>query len=297
MAILQRLLAPDRAVQSKMFFLARRFVAGETAGAAIRAIRDLNDRGLVATVDYLGEDVRERGEADRTREAYFTMLDAIGAARARSNVSVKLSALGLLIDQGLALENLCAILERAAGLPDPFVRIDMEGSALVDATLRVFEAAYAQHRNVGPVLQAYLKRTPDDVRRMIALGARVRLCKGAYREPPGIAHQAMPAIRRAYLQLAQTLLAEGCYPGLATHDRSLIGALKTFAADRGIRPESFEFQMLYGIRPRLQRRLVEEGFTVRVYVPFGTHWAGYFYRRITERKENAFFVLRSLLPG
>lgn len=297
MAVLERLLSPNSPLQKKMFFLAKRFVAGETVDSAIRAIRVLNDRGMVATVDFLGEDVYERVEAERTRDTYFALLDAIGSSGVRSNVSVKLTALGLLIDEGFCLHNLLAIITRAQGLRDPFVRIDMEGSAVVDATLRIFEAAFAQHKNVGPVLQAYLRRTPADVERMIDLGARVRLCKGAYNEPPEIAYKEMPAIRRQYVRSAEALLTRGTYPGLATHDREVIEAIKIIAAERAIAPETYEFQMLYGIRPAVQRALVDAGHTVRIYVPFGTHWAGYFYRRITERRENAFFVLRSLLLG
>lgn len=297
MALLERLLAPNNPLQSKLFFLAKRFVAGETIDSAIRAIRALNDRGMIATVDFLGEDVYLRNEAERTRDTYFALLDAIGSAGVRSNVSVKLTALGLLIDEDLARANLLAIVERARALRDPFVRIDMEGSALVGATLRLFESAYAQYKNVGPVLQSYLKRSPADIERAIALGARVRLCKGAYDEPAEIALRDMPAIRRQYVELAKALLLHGHYPGLATHDREIIAALKAFSAANGIRPETFEFQMLYGIRPGAQRALVDAGYTVRIYVPFGTHWAGYFYRRITERKENVFFVLKSLLPG
>jgi len=171
----------------------------------------------------------------------------------------------------------------------------MEGSALVDATLRVFETVYAESPHVGPVLQAYLKRTPDDVERMIALGARVRLCKGAYAELPSIAYRDMPTIRRSFLRCAEALLERGHYPGIATHDERLIDAVEKFVGERGIARERFEFQMLYGVRPELQRRLVAAGYRLRIYVPYGTHWAGYFYRRITERPENALFALRSLL--
>jgi proline dehydrogenase len=171
----------------------------------------------------------------------------------------------------------------------------MEGSAVTDATLRTFESVYAKHRNVGPVIQAYLKRSPRDIERAIALGARVRLCKGAYSEPEEIALRDMPSIRRSYLRMAEALLQRGTYPAIATHDPRVIRAVEAFAAGHGIGKERFEFQMLYGVRPELQRELVRAGYNVRVYVPFGTHWAGYFYRRITERKENALFVIRSLV--
>jgi proline dehydrogenase len=170
----------------------------------------------------------------------------------------------------------------------------MEGSSVTDATLRVFERAYAQAQNVGIVLQAYLKRTPADVQRAIAIKARVRLCKGAYNEPPEIAIKSMPEIRTQYMALARELLTRGHYPGIATHDHRLIAAVKEFAAREHIAPDRFEFQMLYGCRPHVQHELIAAGHRVRIYVPFGTHWAGYFYRRVLERRENAFFALSSI---
>jgi proline dehydrogenase len=213
----------------------------------------------------------------------------------RTNLSVKLTALGLLLDEDLCFEHLDAIATRAAALPDPFVHVDMEGSDVTEATLRIFERAYARHRNVRPVIQAYLKRSPADVERSIELGARVRLCKGAYNEPESIAFQTMPVIRREYLRLAEALLSRGVHPGIATHDERIIEAVKAYATQHAIGKERFEFQMLYGVRPDLQRELVRDGFQLRIYVPFGTHWAGYFYRRIAERRENALFALRSLI--
>ena len=297
MAVLDRLLAPNSPFQSRFFFLARRFVAGETIETALEAVRGLNADGITATLDFLGEDVLDAAEAQRTREAYLAMLAAIERSGAQTNVSVKLTALGLLIDDDLCTANLTTILERAAPLADPFVRIDMEGSAVTSETLRVFERVYAQHRNVGPVIQAYLKRSADDIAAEDHRQGhgRVRLCKGAYQEPADIAFQDMPAIRREYLRLAEALLTRGVYPGIATHDEKLILAVKEIARSREIANDRFEFQLLYGVRPELQRALVAEGYRVRVYVPFGTHWAGYFYRRIMERRENALFVIGSLL--
>ncbi|MGZ3496092.1 MAG: proline dehydrogenase family protein [Vulcanimicrobiaceae bacterium] len=294
MAVLDRLLAPNSPFQKNFFFLAKRFVAGETIESAIDAVRRLNEQGMTATLDFLGEDVLEREAAVKTRDTYYRMLDAIKSSGVRSNVSIKLTAMGLLIDEGFALENLVGILEHAQANADPFVRIDMEGSAVTDVTLRLFERAYERHKNVGPVLQAYLKRTAGDVENAIALGARVRLCKGAYSEPPEIAITDMPSIRAAYLEEARALLTRGNYPGIATHDVRLIEAIKSFSKENGIAPDRFEFQMLYGIRPEVQRNLVRDGYRLRIYVPFGTHWAGYFYRRIAERKENAFFALGSI---
>jgi proline dehydrogenase len=283
------------AFQERFFFLAKRFIAGESVAQAMEAVAALNAQGLTATLDFLGEDVTARPEAERTRDAYFELLAAIRERGVEANVSVKLTAMGLLVDEDFALANLRAVLDAAAPNRDPFVRIDMEGSAVTDATLRVFERAYAETKNVGSVLQAYLKRTPADVERAIELGARVRLCKGAYGEPPAIAYKDMPTIRRAYLRSAEALLERGRYPGIATHDERLIEAVKAFTSARGIGPERFEFQLLYGVRPELQRKLVSEGYRVRVYVPYGTHWAGYFYRRITERPENVLFALRSVI--
>jgi proline dehydrogenase len=283
------------AFQRRFFFLAKRFIAGETVDEAMDAVAALNAAGITATLDFLGEDVTAAAEAERTRDAYFALLEAIRARGVETNVSVKLTAMGLLIDEDFALENLRAVLAAAARNSDPFVRIDMEGSAVTEATLRVFERAFAETKHVGPVLQAYLKRTPADVERAIALGARVRLCKGAYGEPPELAYKDMPTIRRQFMRSAEALLERGNYPGIATHDERVISAVETFVRERGIARDRFEFQMLYGVRPEIQRRLVAEGYRLRVYVPYGTHWAGYFYRRITERPENLIFAVRSMI--
>ena len=293
MAVLDVIQSP--AFQQRFFFLAKRFIAGETVAQAMDAVAGLNAQGITATLDFLGEDVTSRPEAERTRDAYFELLDAICTRGVETNVSVKLTALGLLVDEDFAYANLRAVTSAASRNRDPFVRIDMEGSAVTDASLRLFERAYAETQNVGPVLQAYLKRTPADVEHMIEIGARVRLCKGAYGEPAEIAYKEMPTIRSHYLRSAEALLERGRYPGIATHDERIISAVETFVRERGIGRDRFEFQMLYGVRPELQRRLVSEGYKLRVYVPYGTHWAGYFYRRITERPENIMFALRSVI--
>jgi proline dehydrogenase len=282
-------------MQDRSFFLAKRFVAGETIDSAIAAARDINAQGMTATLDFLGEDITDWTEAQHTLEVYLEMLAAIERSGAQTNVSVKLTALGLLLDENSCVRRLTQIVERASRLPDPFVRIDMEGSAVTQRTLDVFETVFTAHRNVGPVIQAYLRRSPADVERLIDLGARVRLCKGAYRESRAVAYHSMDVIRREYLRLAEALLTRGIYPAIATHDERLIDAIKTFAAERRIGAGTFEFQMLYGVRIELQRRLVADGYRVRIYVPFGTHWASYFYRRVTERRENALFALRSLV--
>jgi proline dehydrogenase len=294
MAVIDRILAPDSPLSHRFFFLAKRFVAGETVTAGLAAVRELNEQGLTATLDFLGEDVTDLPDAERTRDTYLDLLAEIEREGVRTNVSVKLTALGLLVDEALCAEYLEAIVTRAERLNDPFVRIDMEGSAVTEPTLRVFESVYARHPNVGPVIQAYLRRSPADIERAIERGARVRLCKGAYSEPADIAFPDMPSIRRAYQRLAEALLGRGNYPAIATHDERLIEAVKTYTALHAIGKERFEFQLLYGVRADLQQALVREGYRVRVYVPFGTHWAGYFYRRISERKENAFFAIRSM---
>ena len=293
MAVLDVIQTP--AFQQRFFFLAKRFIAGETAAQAMDAVAGLNAQGMTATLDFLGEDVTSRAEAERTKDAYSELLEAIRTRGVETNVSVKLTAMGLLVDEDFALANLLAVLRAASRNRDPFVRIDMEGSAVTEPTLRVFERAYAETKNVGPVLQAYMKRTPADIEHMIEIGARVRLCKGAYGEPPELAYKDMPTIRSHYLRGAETLLERGTYPGIATHDERIIAAVETFVRERNIGRDRFEFQMLYGVRPDLQRRLISDGYRLRVYVPYGTHWAGYFYRRITERPENALFALRSML--
>jgi len=292
--MMDRLFAPDSLFSKNFFFLAKRFVPGETIAAALAAVRDINASGMSATLDFLGEDVFERDAAINTRDAYLHMLDAIRTSGLDTNVSVKLTAMGMLIDEDFAFANLSQIVEHARANADPFVRIDMEGSAVTTQTLRIFERVFASHRNVGIVLQAYLRRTPADVARAIELGARVRLCKGAYSEPEEIAITSMPAIRQAYLAMARDLLARGVYPGIATHDLQLIDAVKEIASELHLGADRFEFQMLYGCRPHVQQELVRQGYRVRIYVPFGTHWAGYFYRRVLERRENALFALSSM---
>ena len=293
MALIPRVLNAKPNLQRRLFFLAKRFVAGETVDSAVAAVARLNADGLSATLDFLGEDVLLERDAAQTTATYVAMIERIVSAGANANVSVKLSAIGQAISEDLALANLEQIISRARGT-DMFVRLDMEGSNTVDSTYRICDRARATYEHVGPVVQAYLHRESADVERLIAARMRVRLCKGAYKEPPTVAFQPMPDIRANYLTLARMLLERGNYPGIATHDDQLIEAVKTHARENKIGPERFEFQMLYGIRPNKQRRIAAQGYRMRVYVPFGTHWAGYFYRRLAERKENVFFVVRSL---
>jgi proline dehydrogenase len=293
MATIAEVLNKRPGLQRRLFFLARRFVAGETVDSALEAVAKLNADGLTASLDFLGEDVHSEAEAAHAAETYVSMIDRIAVTDARCNVSVKLSAVGQAISDDLALHNLSRIIEHARS-HNLFVRLDMEGSSTVDSTYRILARARESYSEIGPVIQAYLRRAVSDVERCIAQGERVRLCKGAYKEPPSVALQRMPEIRTQYMALAQALLSRGVYPGIATHDEQLIGAVAKYAATNGIGKDRFEFQMLYGIRPARQRALRAEGYNVRVYVPFGTHWAGYFYRRLAERKENIFFVMRSM---
>ncbi|PYQ53410.1 MAG: proline dehydrogenase [Acidobacteria bacterium] len=280
---------------SPPFILARRFVAGPDGESAIAVGRRLQARGIRATFDLLGEDVLDEDAARRSVKANEELLRKIPPEVER-NISVKLTMLGLEISPEFCLENVASLLEAARGVGG-FVRIDMEGSKHTQRTLDIFHELRQRHHNVGIVLQAYLHRTPGDVKDAIARGDRVRLCKGAYKEPPETAIQEMDAIRAAYRALAHQLVDGGNYPAIATHDESLIRDVLDYTAQRGIASDRYEFQMLYGLRPRRWDELVASGHRVRIYVPYGTHWFPYFYRRLRERKENVLFVLRSLLGG
>ena len=284
------------------FALARRFVAGETLDTALAAVEALLDDGRLVTLDLLGEHVHERPRAEAFAETYAGLIERLADVRERKNIpahavgiSIKLSMIGQVIDRDLAERNLRALLDRARDA-DTFVRLDMEGSDITDSTLGLFEAVYPDYRDhVGPVLQAYLHRTHDDVARMVELQARVRLCKGAYKEDAAVAYKDMPTIRWHFRRLARTLLTEGRYPGIATHDDELIAAVKQMVAADKVAADAFEFQMLYGIRVGTQRQIVADGYRMRVYVPYGTEWVPYFSRRLRERKENVWFVLENLV--
>ena len=280
------------------FFLARRFVAGETLDEALPVLRDLKAKGLHTTLDLLGEYIRDRKLAEHARDLYIglarTLAEEHGRRGVDGNISVKLSMMGQKIDEAFCLDNLHQLLTVARD-HDVFVRLDMEGSDITDSTVRLFETVYPDYPDhVGIVLQAYLKRTRADVARMCELNARVRLCKGAYKEPPAIAHQSMDVIREHFTEYMRQLITEARYPGIATHDDRLIEATKAFVAEQGIPHDRFEFQMLYGIRPDTQVQIAEEGYNMRVYVPYGRQWYPYFSRRLRERKENVWFVLKNL---
>ncbi|PYQ04639.1 MAG: proline dehydrogenase [Acidobacteria bacterium] len=276
-------------------FLARRFVAGETAEDAIAVGRRLHARGIKATFDLLGEDVLDREAARRSAEANKHLLRLIPPEVER-NVSIKLSMMGLDIAEDFCLELTAGILDTARAVGG-FVRIDMEGSKHTQRTVDVFHELRRTYDNVGIVLQAYLHRTEGDVRDAVARRDRVRICKGAYKEPPEIAWSDMDDIRASYRRCAHLLLDGGHYPAIATHDEGLIQDALAYAREKGIAKDRYEFQMLYGLRPRRWDELVKGGHNVRIYVPYGTHWFPYFYRRLRERRENVFFVLRSLMGG
>lgn len=275
---------------------ASRFVAGETVESAVAAARQLNGTGITATLDLLGESVQNAGEARAARDLYLQTLDRIRLTGANSNVSVKLTQMGLDIDEHLCVENLRAIVASAKG-HESFVRLDMEQSEYVERTLHMFRhTLHPEFGNaVGVVLQTYLRRTEQDVDAMIALGARVRLCKGAYQEPATVAFPAKRDVDATYVRCMERLLERGTYPGLATHDARIIRHAKAFVRRRGIASDRFEFQMLYGVRRDLQQALRREGFNVRVYVPFGDHWYPYLMRRLAERPANIAFLLGNMV--
>jgi proline dehydrogenase len=275
---------------------AKRFVPGETLAEALEVVRALNARGISASLDLLGESTHNEREARAARDEYLRMLDKIHEARLDSNVSVKLTAMGLDIDQELCVAVMQDILTRAQQY-DTFVRIDMEASAYTDVTLKMFEERLypAYKANVGVVLQSYLYRTFADVEHMNTLRARVRICKGAYKEPPSVAYPEKKDVDANYVKCMRELMLKGNYPGIATHDPAIINEAKRWAKEQGIDKDRFEFQMLYGIRRDLQQSLVKEGYRMRVYVPFGTQWYPYLMRRLAERPANVAFITGNVI--
>ena len=281
---------------------ARRFVPGETLDDALDVVRALNARGISASLDLLGESTNNEREARAARDEYLCMLDRIHEARLDANVSLKLTAMGLDIDHELCIAVVQDILARAQQY-DSFVRVDMEASAYTDVTLRMFEERLypAYKANVGVVLQSYLYRTFADVEHMNSLRARVRICKGAYKEPPSVAYPEKKDVDANYVKCMRELMLRGNYPGIATHDPAMVNEAKRWAREQKIDKDRFEFQMLYGVRRDLQDALVREGYRVRVYVPFGTQWYPYLMRRLAERPANVAFitgnVIREALNG
>ncbi len=276
--------------------LASRFVAGETIDEAIATLRDLNIGNLSASLDLLGESVLHADEARRACRMYLDLLERIHAVQANANVSVKLTQMGLDVDEELCRGNMRAIIGKAKQY-DSFVRIDMEQSSHAARTLQLFTNVFSPEfgNAVGVVLQSYLRRTEADVEAMIGLGARVRLCKGAYQEPEDVAFPEKRDVDANFVACMERLLERGNYPGIATHDVAIIDHAKAFAKQRGISPQRFEFQMLYGVRRDLQSRLRREGYNMRVYVPFGTHWYPYLMRRLAERPANIAFITTNIL--
>ncbi|HEX8294048.1 MAG TPA: proline dehydrogenase family protein [Pyrinomonadaceae bacterium] len=278
--------------------MTERFVAGDDIETAVRAIRELNARGCTATFDHLNEGVTSAAETEGEVREYKRVLAAIDESGIRSNVSIKLTQFGLGFDPELAYRNARAVVEEAARRGN-FVRVDMEDSAVTQVTLDIFRRLRSEFdlNTVGIVLQSYLRRTEADVRDMLAVPARVRLCKGAYNEPPEVAFPDKKDVDDNYVRCMKLLLPSGTYHGIATHDENMIRATKEFAAREGIGKERFEFQMLYGVRRDLQEGLAREGYNVRVYVPYGKTWYPYFMRRLAERPANVWFVMKNFLKG
>ncbi len=277
----------------------RRFVAGETLDDAIRVVHTLNDQGILASLDHLGENVHTEADAARASRDYLDLLDRIAATGVNANISLKLTQLGLDLGEDLCVNAMRRILQRAQD-HDNFVRIDMESSAYTERTLRVFRTLRQEYgfKNVGVVIQAYLVRSEQDVRDLADDGANIRLCKGAYKEPASVAFPLKADVDKNYIRLMKIYLdeparAKGAHVALATHDEKMIQASKAYAASRSLPNDQVEFQMLYGIRPQAQQQLAVEGYRMRVYVPYGSEWYPYFMRRLAERPANVWFLMRN----
>jgi proline dehydrogenase len=275
--------------------MSRRFVPGETVDALVGAVREANATGCSATGNYLGEAVHDEPNARTAADVYLDILERVSGDGLDANISLKFTQLGQDISERFLAENLGRVLTRAREL-DSFIRFDMEGSEYTQRTLDAFETLWADGwRNIGVVLQSYLRRSAGDVARMNELGARVRLCKGAYAEPAETAYQQRSEVDGSFVELMEMLLSEGNYPAIATHDERMIEATLAFAASERILPHRFEFQMLHGVRRDLQQQLRDQGFRVRVYVPFGEHWYPYLMRRLAERPANMLFFAGSVV--
>ena len=278
--------------------LTTRFIAGENIDQAEAAIRDLNARGCSASFDHLNESVGSAAETEAEVREYLDVLARIDETGIDSNVSIKLTQFGLEIDPELAYRNARRVVDDAARR-DNFVRVDMEGSSATQGTIDIFKRLRAEFglNDVGIVIQSYLYRTLDDARALLKIPARIRLCKGAYNEPPDVAYPDKRDVDDNYVRAMQLLLASGVYHGIATHDPKMIDATIDFAQREGVGKDAFEFQMLYGIRRDLQDQLARDGYRMRVYVPYGKHWYPYFMRRLAERPANIWFVLKNMLKG
>ncbi|MDQ2920474.1 MAG: proline dehydrogenase family protein [Acidobacteriota bacterium] len=278
--------------------LTTRFVAGETIDEAVAAIRELNAEGCTASFDHLNESVASPAEAEAEVKEYLEILARIDQTGIKSNVSIKLTQFGLELDPELAYKNARAIVADAARRGN-FVRVDMEASSVTQLTIDIFKRLRAEFglNDVGIVLQSYLRRTYDDAQELVKLPARIRICKGAYNEPPEVAFPDKKDTDENYIRVMQLLLSSGIYHGIGTHDPKMIDATIEFSKRAEIGKEAFEFQMLYGVRRDLQRQLAKDGYNMRVYVPYGKHWYPYFMRRLAERPANVWFVLKNLLKG
>jgi proline dehydrogenase len=276
--------------------LAARFVAGDSLADGLEAGRRINREGISFTLDHLGENVTALAEAEASRDIYLKALGEMSDERINGNVSIKLTQFGIDLSEQACRSNVEPLARRAKEL-NSFVRVDMESSAYTERTLTLVYNLHAQYGTVGTVIQAYLHRSEKDIEMLCRRGIRVRLCKGAYLEPAEVAFQAKNEVDRNFVYLMRILLASGTYPAIATHDERMIEEAKTLARARNVARESFEFQMLYGIRRDLQRRLVAEGYRLRLYVPFGKAWYPYFMRRLAERPANVVFLVRNFFRG
>jgi len=274
-------------------FIARRYIAGKTRGDAIKVVKRLNRKGLLATIDILGENVQDKEEADANTNEYLSLLEDIKKEGVLSTISFKLTHIGLDISDELARKNAEKIIKRTEELRN-FARFDMERSVYTQKTLDIFLEVAKKHQNAGIAIQSSLKRSADDIKLLIGKRASVRLVKGAYKEPPDIAFESKKDVDSNFSALMKELLSKGSYPAIATHDVGLIDEAKKFARDNKITKDRFEFQMLLGIKRTLQKKLVDNGYRVRVYVPYGKNWLPYVLRRFRERKENIWFVIKNI---
>jgi len=273
--------------------MSSRFVAGMTAESALAAAAAMNREGISATLDLLGESVTDPAQAQASADIYLSLLDEISARGLKANVSVKLTQVGMDLDPALT-ESIVAGMVSHAERTDSFVRIDMEGSEYTEATIAMTERLHARWPGrVGTVLQAYLRRTAGDARRLVGQGIRIRLCKGAYKEPAAIAFPEKADVDQRYSELMLYLATSGVFCGLATHDETIVGRMRRFVTETGLDKSRFEFQMLYGVRRDLQRKLAKDGYGVRVYIPFGPEWYPYFMRRLAERPANVLFLAKN----
>jgi proline dehydrogenase len=278
--------------------LTTRFVAGESVDEAVQMIRQINAEGATASFDHLNESVSAESEAEQEVREYLRILTKIAETGIRSNVSIKLTQFGLDLDPELAYRNARRVVADSASRGN-FVRVDMEGSNVTQVTLDIFKRLREEFglNDVGIVLQSYLRRTYADAEQLLKLPARIRICKGAYNEPPEVAFPDKHDVDKNYIKVMRLLLTSGVYHGIATHDPKMIDATIAFAQQQGIGKDAFEFQMLYGIRRDLQRQLARDGYNMRIYVPYGKHWYPYFMRRLAERPANIWFVMKNVLKG